>query len=167
MYNYNYSNMTYLLIMAFNFEYGIDDFYKRRGVDVFGNVDLEPSFRETIETLKAKIAASDEKPKVVILGGGPAGLMRAIQSISNGNPTLVIEKRAENASGRANTVALTSDTIKMLKYCGIYQYLMENKWIYPPNASGIVCVRLGDLEKAMKAVLQELNLNQQTIQYNS
>lgn len=150
--------------MAFGFESGITSFFVRRQ-DFFKGINIEGSFSERIQDLKSKIKAkSHHKPTIVILGAGPAGLFRAIQSISNGNPTTVIERRSEDAAGRINTVALTATTIQMLQYCGIYQYLMEKGLIYPPNRSGYICVRLADLELAMKEVLNRLG---GSIQYDS
>lgn len=139
------------------FELGITSFFLRRQ-DFFQNIHLEGSFQERMKELREKMnAESKDKPSVVILGAGPAGLLRAVQSISNGNPTVLIEKRGEDAPGRINTVALSSITIAMLRYCGIYQYLMENKLIFPPRSDGSIMVRLTDLEKAMKAVLKEIS----------
>lgn len=142
--------------MAFGFEPGIKSFFERRQ-PFFQNMNIEGSYRERIGELKTQMKAnSPDKPEVVILGGGPAGLMRAIQSLANGNPTTVYEKREAEALGRENTVALTEVTIHMLKYCGIYQYLQENRLIYPPNKGHYISVRLTDLEKAFKTVLKDL-----------
>jgi 2-polyprenyl-6-methoxyphenol hydroxylase-like FAD-dependent oxidoreductase len=142
--------------MAFGFDPGIYAFLQRRE-SLFRDVSIEGTFQERMRVLKDKMSRmTDQKPTVVVLGAGPAGLMRAIQSISNGNPTRVIEKRSESAAGRINTVALTETTIGILKYCGIYQYLIEHNQIFPPNRGGYIMVRLEDLEKAMKAVLKEL-----------
>lgn len=96
------------------------------------------------------------KPFVLISGAGPAGLIRAIESLINGNPTQVVEKRAEQANGRGNIVALKGDAIAILKTYGIYHYLMENGLVYPENRSTGLSVRLEDLETAMKAVISYL-----------
>jgi len=152
--------------VALGFEHGITTFLERRR-DVFGEVNVEGSFGERIKDLQNRMnAQSNHKPVVVISGAGPAGLLRAVQSISNGNPTRVIEKRSEDAVGLMNTVALTKHTIVMLQYCGIYQYLRENKLIYPPNSSGYISVRLADLRDAMKAVSRALGVHA-VIQYDS
>lgn len=152
--------------MTFGFESGITSFFERRQ-DFFKNINIDGSFQERIKELKAKAhATSHRKPAVVILGAGPAGRLRAIQSISNGNPTILLERRAENAQGRINTVALTTTTIAMLQYCGIYPFLNENRLIYPENGCGYIMVRLADLELAMNQVLKEINPTF-AIQYNS
>lgn len=144
----------------------VPDFFYRRA-DLFRNINIEGTFQQRIEDLRARrVEVTAGKPFVVISGFGPAGGIRAIQSISNGNPTQVIEKRSEDAAGRNNTVALKPVTITMLKYCGIYQYLIENNLIYPPNSSGYICVRLGDLERAIRAVLTALSPDS-IVQFNS
>lgn len=148
------------------FNLGIEDFFVRRQ-NFFQNINLDGTFQERIRQLKERIGTRTEiKPLVVISGAGPGGLLRAIQSISNGNPTKVIERRPQDAPGRTNTVALTETTISMLQYCGIYPYLLENRLIYPPNREGYISVRLRDLEKAMKTVLEELSSGS-VIEYNS
>lgn len=139
------------------FNLSIEDFFIRRQT-FFQNINLDETFQERTQQLKERVNTRTlNKPLIVISGAGPAGLLRAIQSISNGNPTKVIEKRSQNALGRENTVALTETTIAILKYCGIYPYLLENRLIYPPNKEGYISVRLKDLEKAMKTVLEELS----------
>ena len=135
----------------------INAFLARRPA-FFQNEGLEGSYLERIARLKERmVAPSAAKPFVVISGAGPAGLMRAIQSISNGNRTIVIEKRTENALGLANTVVLDPEAIRMLKYGGIYQYLIENRLIFPPDRHGFITVRLMDLGNAMKAVVKDLS----------
>ena len=152
--------------MAFGFEAGITSFFERRR-DYFASTKMDGSFQEQIAWLKSKMNTGTRKPTVVILGAGPAGLMRAIQSIGNGNPTILFERRPENANGRINTVALTPTTIAMLSYCGIYQYLIENRLIFlPATPSDYIMVRLADLELAMKKVISEIDPNF-AIQYNS
>lgn len=143
--------------MSFSIDTGITDFFIRRR-DFFEDINLYGSFQERMKELRDRMnSASNHKPSVVISGAGPAGLIRAIQSISNGNPTVLIEKRGDDIQGRINTVHLRPVTVAMLRYCGIYQYLMENKLIFPPKADGSIMVRLTDLEKAMKAVLKEIS----------
>lgn len=110
------------------------------------------------------------KPHILIIGAGPAGLLRAIIAILNGNTVTLIEKRAENANGRDNTVALHNDVlnedpVEILKKYGIYDYLEKEHLILPPTSQGLT-IRLGDLEKAMKAVLSNLTKDE-IIQYNS
>jgi flavin-dependent dehydrogenase len=138
---------------------------------------LDPvnSFTSTMTQLhNTQVAATQSKttngtgsPKVVILGAGPAGLMRAIESLVRGNETIVVEKRAEGQEGRFNTVALTEDTVQQLTQYGIYQYLLENGSIFPPTKWGYMSVRIGDLEAAMKAVIDQLSPNRPVICYDT
>lgn len=153
--------------MAFGFESGITSFFERRR-DFFEHINMEGSFQERMNWLRNQMKAqAHHKPTVVILGGGPGGLLRAIQSISNGNPTVLIEKRSETAPGRINTVALSTTTIAMLQYCGIYQYLVEKRLIFPASKNDdYIMVRLADLELAMKKVISEISPNF-AIQYDS
>jgi hypothetical protein len=133
----------------------------------------EPSFTDKIQelrraqaaTVQSKTADSAFSPKVVILGAGPAGLMRAIESLLRGNETIVIEKREAGKEGRSNTVALTEETIQQLKACGVYQYLSEQGRIFPPTKWGYLSVRIGDLEAAMRAVIASLSPNHPVIVY--
>lgn len=136
--------------------------------------EVSGTYAERIERLKQQVKPQTEtRQKVVILGAGPAGLIRAITSIMNGNPTHIIEKRAENAPKRDNTVGLEPGTVDELKKLGVYQYLVENKLIFPEKAklsddkqytitSGI-SVRLGDLEEALKTVLKEIRPEQEIV----
>jgi|GEM_PF-4933593 len=93
------------------------------------------------------------KPSVVILGAGPAGLLRAIESIKNGNPTLVIERNPETRIGRENAVHLEHETIELLKEKGVYDYLLMNGSIFPEQNMEGLNVKIGDLEQALKALL--------------
>ncbi len=117
------------------------------------------SFKERIETLKQSrqqvLAGSSNRPSIVISGGGPAGLIRAIDALVTGNPVTVIEKRKQDARARDNTVALGVDTVPLLKFYGVYQYLLENGLIFPERG-GDFNVRLADLETAMKAVISQI-----------
>jgi 2-polyprenyl-6-methoxyphenol hydroxylase-like FAD-dependent oxidoreductase len=125
---------------------------------------IDTSFKEQIELLKSQIALRTScKASVVILGAGPAGLLRAIEAVMNGNPVHVIEKRSEGRSGRINTVELTRETIAVLKKSAVYQYLIENKLIDSPRKDGSIHVRLTDLELAMKEVLTRLSPQQVVI----
>lgn len=122
--------------------------------------EIDDSYLDRINKLRREMPPqSDAKQKVVILGAGPAGLIRAITSIMNGNPTHIIEKRVNNAPGRENIVNLTTNTVYQLQRLGVYQYLLENNQIFPAKTDvvvGSIDVRIGDLEKALKAVLKAL-----------
>ncbi|KAF3362497.1 hypothetical protein PHSC3_000970 [Chlamydiales bacterium STE3] len=132
-----------------------------------GQNNFEVSFAERMQFLKNNMRIrSYDKPTVVILGAGPAGLIRAIISVCEGNPTTVIEKRPENAPGRLNTVAIDKHAVSILKNFGVYQYLLENKLIYPARENEGIDVRLGELEQALKMVLEKIS-PEPIIQYDS
>lgn len=134
---------------------------------------LQERFRDKIAELKnqrdATIHNQAKKPRVAILGGGPAGLMRAILASINGNKVIVIEKRAKDHERRLNGIMLTFRTIEILKKYGIYHYLIEQKLLgTPSNEKSFSCsVTIGDLEVAMKAVLHELQGNDEVILYQT
>lgn len=124
---------------------------------------IKGTFLERVAILKQEmLRQSDHKPTVVILGAGPAGLIRAITSILNGNPTQIFEKRSESAPGRENAVLLETETVYQLQSLGVYQYLVEHNMIFPEKifkADDVlrsIEVRLGDLEVALKALIKEL-----------
>lgn len=127
------------------------------------------SFHDRMQELKGlrdqALQQSSNKASVVISGGGPAGLIRGICALINGNPTTIIEKRAELDNGRENTVALDKESLNVLCFYGVHQYLDENKLILPFNGEYLP-VRLKDLERAMKVVIAELT-SVPIIQYDS
>lgn len=131
--------------------------------------ELHSNFNAKIEELRDARQRGLHTPhanrRVVILGGGPAGLIRGIQSLIHGNPTLIFEKRRENQNGRENTVRLEKEAIAILNDCGVMQYLIERGLVFPPE-KGVVNVRLTDLEQAMKSVIQALSPDQAVIQYD-
>jgi len=134
----------------------------------FNRIVPHSSFEAKMVSLK-KIKKEHKmagKPVVVISGAGPAGLIRGIHSILNGNPTTLIEKRSADQEARANSVALNRESITLLKNDGIYDYLVENRLIFSQNTETGLSVRLGDLEKAAKAVLSRLT-KKQVIVYDS
>ena len=118
------------------------------------------TFSSKMDELKAQRQAHLQapKPKTVILGAGPGGLIRGIAALINGNPLKIVEKRNQNQAGRLNPIILTKETVKILKDYGIYQYLQENRRLgTTPNDDRFpVSVSINDLEDAMKHVIREL-----------
>jgi hypothetical protein len=134
-----------------------------------GNIN-GPLFQQKINELKdlrTENARLGNRLNVLISGGGPAGLIRAIESLTQGHLTTLFEKRTENCSERDNTVALTPHSISDLQGYGIYQLLVENDLIYSPTPAGYVSVRLRDLEEVMKTVIHELSPDSAIIHYAS
>lgn len=129
-------------------------------------------FQTTIDALQRQrnqaLNHTGSKPQVVISGAGPAGLMRGIQALLQGSPTVILEKRGEHARHRDNVVALETETLNFLKDYGVYQYLIENHLIFKPNKR-YASVKIADLEMALKKVVEELtkNENPPVIQYDS
>lgn len=145
-----------------NFEYTKDPtLFAEKHSDRFPVELKELSYEKIILEMKEAIAKRGvdiDKPSVVILGAGPGGLIRALQSIFNGNPTHIVEKRSQDAKKRDNIVVLTRSTIDMLKFSGAYQLLEEESLIFPPDRAGKITVRLGDLEWSLKKVIEDLDV---------
>lgn len=123
-------------------------------------------YQQKIAALKAAIpSGGGSKISVLISGASISGLIRAIQSRLSGAPTIVIEKRAEDAPGRENTVSLDDEAVDVLKQYAVYDYLIENQLISVEKPGSLV-VRIKDLEIAMKAVLKEIS-PETAIRYDS
>lgn len=134
---------------------------------------LRESFREKIAELQrlrdTELHHSQKRPYVVILGAGPAGLIRAIVAIVNGNRVTVVEKRSQDQEGRLNAILLTHRTIDILKDYGVYHYLAErNLFGSSSNEERFSCsVTICDLEAAMKAVIEALQKDEKIIHFRS
>ena len=127
-----------------------------------------PEITSKVSQLKSRMAENQSesrarKSSVVILGGGTAGLMRALVSLVNGNPTQVIEKRAADLKARDNIVTLLEESFDLLDDYGILEYLHQNqlikKNIYrrPFNTYPSIDVRICDLELAIKMIINQLD----------
>lgn len=130
------------------------------------NGNYSDSFKERMAELTKKSQANFLGKKVVILGAGPAGLIRGIESILQGHQTTILEIREHSDKNRDNTVGLQKNCVIILKKYGIYQYLIEKHLILNPSEDERIAVRLCDLEEAMKSVLQKLS-HKPVIQYES
>ncbi len=129
------------------------------------------TFSSKMDELKAQRQTNLQapKPKTVILGAGPGGLIRGIAALVNGNPLRIIEKRNPDQAGRLNPIILTTATVKILKDYGIYQYLQENGRLgTTPNDDRFpVSVSINDLEDAMKKIIAQLCPDAEIILYGS
>lgn len=128
-----------------------------------------PTFSQTVADLRntrnsGRLYRYGRTLSIVVLGAGPAGLIRTIQSLMDNHVVQVIEKRSEEAR-RPNTVMLKTKAIHVLTRYGIYQWLVENHKIFPDLTQ--ICVRLGDLQDAMKAVIQAIAPDETIIKYQS
>lgn len=128
-------------------------------------MEINRSFQEIMAGFRQQPLIRDNKKSIVILGAGPAGLMRGIEAVIHGHAIEILEKRAEDAPGRLNIVALDERTIMLLQRYGVHQYLVENGLLLPPNRMDHTVVRITDLERALKIVLNELSPG--AIHYNS
>lgn len=128
-------------------------------LSIWPQTESVDAFRQKMHELKSTrsqvLREMRTKPSVVILGAGPAGLVRAIDALLNGNPVKVIEKRNTTDPGRENTVALEKQTVETLQKFGVYQYMREKGMVFPLTGQSLN-VRLKDLEQAMKTVIAEL-----------
>jgi 2-polyprenyl-6-methoxyphenol hydroxylase-like FAD-dependent oxidoreductase len=106
-----------------------------------------------------------DKASVVILGGGPAGLARAIESIRQGHFTQIFEKRSEGQEGRYHSVRVDSRAFQHLDDIGVLAYLHKEGLIYPEHGQKMFNARLVDIERAMKAVLERLAPQAHPIEY--
>jgi 2-polyprenyl-6-methoxyphenol hydroxylase-like FAD-dependent oxidoreductase len=117
------------------------------------------SFSESVAFLQSEsesLRGEEGRLHVAILGGGPAGLIRAIDALVQGHQAIIIEARKNKGSGRENAVLLQTKAVEVLQDYGVYQYLIENKLAYPTGKEGLLSARLCDLETAMKAVIDQL-----------
>lgn len=121
---------------------------------------LQTTFQQRMMELRSlrhqALRQNPHKPSVMILGAGPAGLIRAISALTNGNTITILERRAGSDHGRENSVVLFQNTVDSLHYFGVYQYLLERGMVFPFDGNSLN-VRIKDLEQAMKAVLEELS----------
>lgn len=124
---------------------------------------MKQSFIEKISELKKlrekALETNKNKLFIVISGAGPAGLIRGIQALLDGNNIQIIEKRSIYHSGRHNVVSLIKETMEILKKYGVYQYLLEKKLVREVNNPISIFVKLCDLELALKAVVDELSMD--------
>jgi len=113
-------------------------------------------------------AAQAVKPRVVISGAGIAGLMRAIIALRNGNFVQVIEKRAQASEGRSNPSLMDREAAKILKECGVFQYLDDKMLLgESPSKHFLASVGIASIEKAMKAVIEAIAPGEEIVLYQA
>ncbi|MBA3816287.1 MAG: hypothetical protein H0X29_07165 [Parachlamydiaceae bacterium] len=139
---------------------------------------------EGLKLIRAQANAipSNKEESILISGAGPGGLMVGLICSIQGKPFSIIESRAKTDEMRGNIVALgkedsdgqlsilrlpmlqalksageaQSADVKLLDFFGITDRLHVNKLIDSPDASGILSVRLEDLQKSMIVQLKEV-----------
>lgn len=119
----------------------------------------EERFHQHVENLRAvrdlNLRARVDRidAPVLIVGAGPAGLIRAIAATINGMKTVVLESRAEHAARRPQIVVIRSHTvISLLERLGVIDFLFKEDRIFPLGHLQLE-VSLADLELAFLSVL--------------
>lgn len=105
---------------------------------------------------KIRQQALENKTKklgIVILGAGPAGLIRAIQGLLEGHTIQIIEKRSASHPGRHNVVSLIKASMELLKEYGVFNYLLENNLVREVDEPLSIFVKLSDLERSLKQMI--------------
>jgi len=119
----------------------------------------EARFRQRIENLRAlrdiSLRNRAHRPySALIVGAGPAGLIRAISTTLQGLKTVVIELRPEDAAKRPQIVVIRSQAvIALLDQLGVIDFLFKENRIFPLGRLQLE-VSLADLELAFKAILR-------------
>lgn len=121
----------------------------------------EARFQERIENLRAlrnlnqRMGPTSDN-LTLIVGAGPAGLIRAISTVVQGLRTVVLELRPEDAPRRPQIVVTRSQTvIGLLEQLGVIDYLYKENRIFPLGLLRLE-VSLADLELAFQAVLRAI-----------
>jgi 2-polyprenyl-6-methoxyphenol hydroxylase-like FAD-dependent oxidoreductase len=119
----------------------------------------EERFRQRIADLKLLRSvrtshSGDPRHRVLIVGAGPAGLIRAISATLRGLETAVIELRPENAAKRPQIAVIRSQAvIGLLDQLGVIDFLFKEGRIFPLGRLRLE-VSLADLELAFKSILR-------------
>lgn len=134
----------------------------------------EARFRQRVENLRAlrninlrRRASHDYS--VLIVGAGPAGLIRAISATLQGLKTTVLELRPEHATRRPQIAVIRSQTvIALLDRLGVIDFLFKENRIFPLGRLQLE-VSLGDLELAFETILRLLAADEQDriVQYGT
>ena len=134
----------------------------------------EGRFRQRIADLKllqtiGTRSQGNRRHSVLIIGAGPAGLIRAISATLRGLETTVIELRPENAAKRPQIVVIRSQAvIRLLDELGVIDFLFKEGRIFPLGRLRLE-VSLADLELAFKAILRLVTVDDpdRIVQYDT
>ncbi|MBU6446315.1 MAG: FAD-dependent monooxygenase [Verrucomicrobia bacterium] len=94
-------------------------------------------------------------PKILVIGGGPAGLGAAIEARLSGADVAVVEKR--DVYTRQNTLFLYTSTLELLERWGVHVPLMQELY-FQGERRGYVLIK--DLENALSQKLADLGVVQ-------
>jgi hypothetical protein len=126
----------------------------------------EKRFRQRIENLRAlrNISVRNRENRhysVLIVGAGPAGLIRAISATLQGLKTVVLELRPEDGPKRPQIVVIRSQAvIALLDQLGVVDFLFKETRIFPFGQLQLE-VSLADLELAFEAILRFVTADEQ------
>ena len=131
-------------------------------------------FRQRIENLTAlrniRLRNRDNRDySVLIVGAGPAGLMRAVSATLHGLPTTVLELRPENAPRRPQIVVIRSKAvIALLEQLGVIDFLFKENRIFSLGRLRLE-VSLADTELALTTILSFVTADDhhQIVQYGT
>lgn len=136
-------------------KYGVDDIPSILSFEEY-RLHKNDYLKDKRDQAVAKLSAEGAKPqRVVIAGGGPAGLMRGLIAALNGHDVRVIEKRSDYS--RDNVIKLTDH--RFMQYFGISDSLIVKGKIYPPEKLGTessFAIALKHLESELADLLEEL-----------
>lgn len=124
------------------------------------------------EGIKAYIKLRKDYPQeeqALIIGAGPAGLIRAICLTLKGKQPLVIEKRAQDKTPRMNTVTLGKwepKELDVLAFLGTLD-LMHEKISYGHNRPFYTESAIGHLEQALEETWNRIDKDHLPIRYNT
>jgi hypothetical protein len=119
----------------------------------------EARYRQYVERLRAlrRLNLRNRQARdhpVLIVGAGPAGLIRAVSAVLRGLPVTVLELRPEQAAKRPQIVVIRSHAvIALLEQIGVIDFLFMENRIFPLGRLKLE-VSLADLELAFVAILR-------------
>ncbi len=126
----------------------------------------EARFRQRIEDLRTlrvfnTRTGASRNYTVLIIGAGPAGLIRAISAALQGVKVVVLESRPEDGTRRPQIVVIRSHAvIALLEQLGVIDFLFKENQIFPLGRLKLE-VSLAGLELAFQTVLRLLTADEQ------
>lgn len=124
-----------------------------------------------LDGLRNYISQHPENPSIqhLIVGAGPAGLIRALYFKLQNQNFEIIEKRSNDKTPRPNTLTLGKwepRELEILFFLGVIP-LLESKASFGHNNPNYMEVKVGDLEEALESVLCKLNENISPVQFDT
>lgn len=120
---------------------------------------------EGLREILAKVKMSSTQ-EVLVIGGGPGGLMRALALGFSGHPYRVLEKRANEAPKRSNVITLASGTpsgedrsrdLNILLFLGFISAVdKDEKGSFGHLKPNLLEIPLGDVERYLMQILTDI-----------